>query len=201
MIRRLMIALIASFALVVPMPAMAQQATPVNDDPAAAYCEQVGGSVRERTPMYGTNNPTTQFPLGSPVRFCEFTGGEGADPPESFIMVDLQTLYSEEPTLAALAYLTMPPLPDTSGGGNPASIYCSSLGGAEIGAMTGAGGGWETEDRTAQIVVLEACVFGDGSIIDSWGIAYHTNGTIRGADLTHRFRYQSDSPPLVFPGQ
>jgi putative hemolysin len=199
--RRWIFAMLASLAVTAPVAAMAQEATPVSGDPEAAYCEQVGGTVRERTPMYGTNNPTSQFPLGSPVRFCEFTGGEGADPPESFIMVDLDTLYSEEPTLAALAYLTMPPLPDTSGGGNPASIYCSSLGGAEIGSSTGAGGGWEIEDRTAQIVVLQACVFGDGSIIDSWGIAYHTNGTIRGADLTHLFRYQSDAPPLVFPGQ
>lgn len=201
MIRRLMAAFIASAALIIPSAAIAQQATPVSGDPAAAYCEQVGGAVRERTPVYGSNNPMTQITLGNPVRFCEFTGGEGADPPESFIMVDLDTLYSEEPTLAALAYLTMPPLPEDTNGANPASVYCSALGGAEIGSLSGAGGGWESEDRAAQIVVLQACVFGDGSIIDSWGIAYHTNGTIRGADLTDLFRYQSDSPPLVFPGQ
>ncbi|CAN5648930.1 hypothetical protein BH09CHL1_BH09CHL1_20430 [soil metagenome] len=201
MFRRIAFGLLASIALIAPTAAMAQEASPVAGDPAAAYCEQVGGSVRERIPMYGSNNPMNEFPLGNPMKFCEFTGGEGADPPESFIMVDLDTLYSEEPTLAALAYLTMPPLPETPSSINPASFYCSSLGGAEIGSVTGAGGGWMSEDRSAQIVGLQACVFGDGSIIDSWGIAYHTNGTIRGADLTSLFRYQSADPPLVFPGQ
>lgn len=200
MFRRITIALIASMALIAPT-ALAQEATPIPGDPAAAYCEQAGGDVRERTPVYGSNNPTAEFPLGAPVRFCEFTGGEGAEPPESFIMIDLDTLYSETPTLAALAYLTTPPLPDIPASQNPASVYCSSLGGAEIGSLTGAGGGWLSEDRSAQIVVLQACVFGDGSIIDSWGIAYHANGTVRGADLTPLFRYQSANPPLVFPGQ
>lgn len=201
MIRKLAALILAALFIGTPAGAIAQQASPVADDDPAAYCESVGGAVRERTPTYGTNNPMSEFALGAPVRFCEFTGGAGAEPPESFIMVDLATLASETPTLAALAYLIKPPLPEIPANVNPASVYCSSLGGAEIGSLTGAGGGWATSDRSAQIVVLQACVFGDGSIIDSWGIAYHTNGTIRGADLTAKFRYQSADPPLVFPGQ
>jgi hypothetical protein len=33
------------------------------------------------------------------------------------------------------------------------------------------------------------CVFPDLPIIDSWGLAYHTMGTIRGADLEPMFRW------------
>lgn len=176
-----------------PVPA----ATPVSGD-AAAYCASVGGIVRTRTPVFGTNAPTTEIQLGGARQFCEFTGGAGAEPATSWIIVDLNTLYSQQPTLAALAYLTKPALPQSTGGANPASIYCASLGGAEIGARSGAGGGWVTTDKSTPIDVLEACAFGDGSIIDSWGITYHANGTIRGADLTTRFRYQSANPPHVF---
>ena len=34
------------------------------------------------------------------------------------------------------------------------------------------------------------CVFPDLSSIDSWGLTYHSDGTIRGADLTDLFRYK-----------
>jgi hypothetical protein len=34
------------------------------------------------------------------------------------------------------------------------------------------------------------CVFPDLSIIDSWGLAYHTMGTVRGANLESVFRSQ-----------
>jgi len=38
--------------------------------------------------------------------------------------------------------------------------------------------------------VLEACIFTDMSSIDSWGLAYHANGIIRGIDLTKVLRYK-----------
>jgi putative hemolysin len=203
---RRLVGVLTFIAALLPSPLLAQAtpspgATPVASPAAsgaAAYCASVGGIVRTRTPVLGTNDPATQIRLAGAREFCEFTGGAGAEPATSWISVDLDTLYAEQPTLAALAYLTKPPLPQTTGGANPASVYCASLGGAEIGAKTGAGGGWVTDDSDTPIDVLEACAFGDGSIIDSWGIAYHTNGTIRGADLTKRFRYQSANPPHVF---
>jgi putative hemolysin len=178
-------------------PVTSPQASPAAMD-AAAYCTKAGGIVRERTPVLGTNNPSTQIQLGGARAFCEFTHGEGSDD-DSWIAIDLNSLVSPEPTLAVLAYLTKPPVPKSTGGANPASLYCQHLGGAEIGATNAVGGGWVTTDTDTPIDVLEACVFGDGSIIDSWGITYHANDIVRGADLTGKFVYQSANPPHVFP--
>lgn len=199
---RPLVGILTFMAALLPSTILAQAtpstgATPVATD-AASYCASVGGTVRARTPVFGTNNPASQVRLAGAKQFCEFTAA-GAELSTSWIIVDLNTLDAAQPTLAALAYLTKPPLPKTTGSANPASVYCAALGGAEIGA-SGAGGGWVTEDTSTLISVLEACTFGDGSTIDSWGITYHTNGTIRGADLTHRFRYQSANPPHVFGG-
>jgi hypothetical protein len=36
---------------------------------------------------------------------------------------------------------------------------------------------------------LEACIFPDMSSIDSWGLAYYSNGDIRGIDLSTVLRY------------
>ena len=203
--RFVMVCLFALPAAGSAQEAATPEATPVLpgavQDPAF-YCQQQGGVVRERVPILGTNDPATQIQLAGSRQFCEFTGGEGADPSTSWIAVDLDTLMAVTPTLAALAYLTTPPIPENNEhSANPASLYCSALGGAEIGSLTGVGGGWVTEDTDTDIQVLQACTFPDGSIIDSWGIAYHTDGTIRGADLTPILSYQSANPPLVFPGQ
>jgi hypothetical protein len=169
------------------------------DDSAAAYCRESGGVVRERYPAWATNSGTP-LRLAGTLRFCEFTGGAGAEPPGSWIHVTLETLYAEQPTLAALAYLTKPPLPPVPASVNPASVYCTHLGGTDaFGGATGAGGGWVTDDMDTPIDVLQACVFPDLSSIDSWGLTYHTDGTIRGADLTPLFRYRPTTPPDVFP--
>ena len=39
-------------------------------------------------------------------------------------------------------------------------------------------------------VVMNLCVFADESAIDAFGLWYHGDGTIRGADLATKFRYQ-----------
>lgn len=202
-----LISIAGLFVLIVAaaVPAPAQEATPLADvevGPAAAYCVEQGGIVRHRTPVYGTNGPELwQIELGGARDFCEFTGGEGADPPESWISISLDTLYSELPTLATLAYLTKPPLPGTSGGANPSAVYCAQLGGAyDFGGVGMAGGGWVTDDPAPALDVLNFCVFPDGSMIDAWGITYHAGGVIRGADLTPILRYQSPDPPHVFTG-
>jgi hypothetical protein len=45
--------------------------------------------------------------------------------------------------------------------------------------------------------VVNLCVFPDGSAIDEWGIAYYTDGTPRGADLSELFRFDiADVPPM-----
>ena len=59
----------------------------------------------------------------------------------------------------------------------------------EVQCMTGARGGWVLESDHND--VLEACIFPDMSSIDSWGLAYHSEGIIRGKDLAKVLRYQN----------
>lgn len=183
-----------ALALMVLVGAGVSSGAAAKKDKAAAYCEQSGGTVQTRTPAYGTNDPATQLLLSGPIRFCKFASSEDG----SRIYVDLATLNSTKPTLAALAYLENPPVPTVANGANPASVYCSKLGGTDLfGGVNAAGGGWVFKaDRDDP--VLEACVFPDRSIIDSWGLTYHANGDIRGADLTPILRYKSQNPPRVF---
>jgi putative hemolysin len=148
---------------------------------AALYCTQSGGIVELRTPWYGTNGSEPLHLAGS-EEFCVFKASSDG----SRIYVALPTLYTTYPSLAALAYYAE----EAPGSceGNPASCYCTLLGGSDqFGGTTGAGGGWvkkNTED-----LVLEACIFPDNSTIDSWGLFYHSAGIIRGKDLDGVLRY------------
>ncbi|MBV8116413.1 MAG: hypothetical protein JOZ01_00465 [Candidatus Eremiobacteraeota bacterium] len=154
-----------------------------NETAAAAYCVKTKGVVERRVAVYGSNgsNPLT---LASVKRFCQYTKGKGSS--SSRIHILLSTLYTTKPTLAALAYILKPP--SGSCQGNPATCYCNFvLGGSEIGQF-GAGGGWYKKNSVDQ--TLEACVLPDISSIDSWGLLYHTNGIIRGIDLTKVMRYK-----------
>jgi hypothetical protein len=95
---------------------------------------------------------------------------------------------TRDPSLAALAYYAQVQLGTCQG--NPASCYCTQLGGSDLfGGETGAGGGWVLD--TDYNDVLEACIFPDMSSIDSWGLAYHSEGIIRGKDLAKVLRYQN----------
>lgn len=156
------------------------------EDPAAAdWCASHDGVVVERFPA---SNASSYAPLalGAPVRFCEFSGGTGADPADSRISVRLTTLAATDPSMAATAYLTKPALPENGGSANPASLYCAGLGGAELGGVLAPDGGWVNSADTTDN--MQMCVFPDLSIIDSWGLTYHTQGVIRGADLAPLFR-------------
>lgn len=156
-------------------------ATPDETD-AAAYCKQTGGLLERRRAVYGTNGPNS-LPLAGVRNFCQYTASDG-----SRIHLLLTTLYTKSPTLAALAYILKPAL-GKGCTGNPASCYCSQLGGSDqFGGTNLAGGGWYLQNSIDQ--TLEACIFPDTSSIDSWGLAYHSNGIIRGADLTKLMRYQ-----------
>jgi len=200
------IAGILAMTLTLIGPVMAQEASPIADvapeSDAAAYCESVGGIVRERTPVYGTNlAPDQQIVLGGARDFCEFTGGEGADDDGSWMSIAVDTLYAERPTLATIAYLTKAPIPEVAGGANPSAVHCVALGGAyDFGGAGMNGGGWVTSDPAPALDVLNMCVFPDGSMIDSWGLTYHSGDVIRGVDLTPLLRYQPapDDLPYVF---
>lgn len=154
---------------------------------AAAYCQQTGGTVITRVPVYGTNGPESSWlVLTGPRQFCQYTSPTDG----SRIHVLLQTLYATTPTLAALAYYAKVPA-NPPGPGNPASYYCTQLGGSDLfGGVNAAGGGWVGKGSVDQ--VLEACIFPDMSSIDSWGLTYNSAGIIRGIDLTTVLRY---APP------
>jgi putative hemolysin len=154
----------------------------------ASYCRSVGGMVQTRIPEYGTNNQNP-LKLAGTQDFCKFTA-----PDNTAIFISTDTLYADQPTLATLAYYAQTPAQSAPNGENPASAYCTLLGGSvQFGGKNVSGGGWvDTSDQAFKTV--EACVFPDLSIIDSFGLFYHSNGTIRGIDLSTVLRYEA--PPL-----
>ncbi|MFM9106648.1 MAG: hypothetical protein ACKOWF_08115 [Chloroflexota bacterium] len=179
--------------------ALAAPATPVAPEmaieEAKAYCVAAGGAVVMRVAaMTPDSDPIGA--LGELEPFCEFTGGAGADE-GSTISVLAETLASTTRTLAAMAYLDGKPMPaidppvSTDGTPvpltampNPASIYCDLAGGAEY--------AWVAADMPADAPfrTVAMCVFPDRSAIDSWGIAYHAMGSVRGADLAGAFAWK-----------
>lgn len=175
----------------VVVPAFAQTAKAKSGTAPAtkeSYCTTTGGLVETRHAVYGTNNPPQDWlPLNGVEGFCEYTSATDG----SRIHISLQTLYSPKPTLAALAYYAQPQYNGTCNG-NPASCYCSQIGGAEIGALDAAGGAWVTTGGIDNL--LESCVFPDNSTIDSWGLLYHSVGTIRGTDLSTVLKYSNPYP-------
>ena len=149
---------------------------------AAAYCRQTHGEVEVRRAVYGSNGSQLLF-LAGVKTFCQYTKKKDG----SRIHILLSTLYTTKPTLAALAYIMKPP--SGSCQGNPASCYCTLLGGSDqFGGTTGAGGGWYKKSAIDQ--TLEACIFPDMSSIDSWGLTYHSDGIIRGINLEKVMRYK-----------
>jgi putative hemolysin len=153
----------------------------------ADYCVKKGGEVDTRIPYFNTNddNPKNWTRLVGQRTFCKFTSkGDGG----SRIHVLLTTLYTKAPSLGALAYYAKVPL-GNSCNGNPASCYCSQLGGSDLfGGINANGGGWVQMSDPVD-TVLEACIFPDMSTVDSWGLAYHSAGVVRGKNLEHVFRF------------
>jgi hypothetical protein len=173
--------LAAAAALLICAPA-AYAAGQRDEAGAAAYCVEKGGAVQARLPAYNTNGGTPLI-LSGHADFCQFTSQDDG----SQINILLATLSTKKPTLAALAYYAEVPL-GSGCNGNPASCYCTQLGGTDLfGGINAAGGGWVK--RSDATDVLETCIFPDLSSIDSWGLAYHSAGIIRGTDLSKILRY------------
>jgi putative hemolysin len=178
-------ALAAAFTFsAIPPPAWAVgfPANAVTSDTAAgAYCESTGGKVENRVPEYGTNG-SQPLVLSGHHKFCVYSS-HGAH-----IHLFLDTLYTTLPSLAALAYYAQ--VQPGQCNGNPASCYCTLLGGSDqFGGTSGNGGAWVSEGKID--TDLEACIFPDLSTIDSWGLLYHSQGIIRGIDLSTVLRYQN----------
>ena len=166
-------------------------------DAAQDYCVSVGGQVQERQATWNTNSDPSQWvDLGRTMEVCRFKADDEAG---SRIYVDLLTLWSESPSLAAAAYLAKVPMSDEPPAGNPASFYCADLGGSSQWGSGAAGGGWvNLDDPDDQVVAM--CVFPDGSTIDEWGLAYHSDDVIRGADLAPLFRADPSAFPPIYAG-
>ena len=158
-------------------------------DWAKDYCKHTGGLVELRRAVYGTNNPPSAWLyLAGEEYFCQYTASSDG----SRIHISLETLTTKKPTLAALAYYARVPW-NGQGNGNPASFYCSQLGGAEIGATDFAGGAWVSKGGIDQL--LETCIFPDNSTIDSWGLLYHSAKIIRGKNLAKVLKYPNPYTP------
>jgi putative hemolysin len=178
MLRTFLAALAAAFLVSM---AAAQASAPAQTLSAADYCVKKGGVVQTRIPEYNTNGGAALV-LSGHRDFCQFTSKKDG----SQINVLLHTLHTTQPSLAALAYYAKVQLGSCQG--NPASCYCTLLGGSDsFGGINAAGGGWVLESDSND--VLEACIFPDMSSIDSWGLAYHSADIIRGKDLAKVLRY------------
>jgi putative hemolysin len=184
------IAIAAFFPALKPVEASeskqaAPQADAFQDDSAARdYCVSSGGELDWRQPYFNTNGPEQDWLRFAGSRaFCKFTSQEDG----SRIHVLASTLYTTKPSLAALAYYAE--VQPGSCNGNPASCYCTLLGGSDsFGGINAAGGGWVQKSDPVD-TVLEACIFPDMSSIDSWGLTYHSVGVVRGTDLDGVLRY------------
>ncbi|HEY6570351.1 MAG TPA: hypothetical protein VIZ22_08685 [Candidatus Limnocylindrales bacterium] len=197
--RRRFAGLVLGVALVVAGCTGATTTSPVASAPASAgsdqaaaeqYCTDQGGMLVDRVATWNTNADQSQWlQLAGRQRFCEFEMGAGDE--TTRISVDLVTLYSEEPTLAGVAYLskvkpTLPPQPSA----NPATYNCQEgLGGSASFGNGAAGGGWVDTSQPV-FVVMDMCAFEDMSAIDAFGILYYADGTVRGADLATKMRYK-----------
>ncbi|MBX3030578.1 MAG: DUF333 domain-containing protein [Chloroflexi bacterium] len=186
------LAALAGLLLLVPTALAAQSPAepgyPPQPDLSAArsVCEEKGGTVQWRRAIFGTNlDQAAWTDLGRTVELCRWQAEDG-----SRIYVDTITLALRTPTLAAVAYLQQVPMAEYDPSrGNPATAYCADLGGSASFGDGASGGGWvDTTDPDDPVIAM--CVFPDGSMLDEWGLAYHSDGTIRGVDLEPLFVYQ-----------
>jgi len=161
-------------AVASPSPAVGTDgsATPAaTSSRAEVWCTDHGGHLVDRVATWNTNgDPSTWLELAGRMRLCEFEMTDGNAPTR--ISVDLATLSSADPTLAGLAYLTkvrttQPPNP----GQNPSAWSCTTdLGGASSCGNAAAGSGGWVDAAQPVFMVMNLCVFADGSAIDEFGL-------------------------------
>jgi len=179
--------------------ATAQGATKKGAAPAGStaqdYCTSTGGAVETRVPSYGTNGPPQSWlKLAGHQDFCRYTASD-----HSHIHLSMETLFTPQPSLAALAYYAEVPW-NGLGNGSPASLYCTQLGGSDLfGGINAAGGGWVAPGTVDE--VLDASIFPDNSTIDSWGLFYHSDAIIRGIDLSTVLKYPNPYSRTTSGGQ
>ncbi len=151
---------------------------------ASNYCRKTGGKVQLLDAWY-TTNTGKQVRLNGTATFCHYRAKD-----KSTIDVDVNTLYSTKPTLAALAYYAELKMSKQCSKylADPAVCYCrQELFGADFFTI---GGSWVPQgQRPNGNNRTPFCVFSDFSVIDSWGLTYHSAGIVRGMDLSKVLRY------------
>jgi hypothetical protein len=170
-------------------PAIGTATDPFDQAAAEAHCVDQGGLLTDRVATWNTNaDPQARLELAGRLRLCEFESVQNGA--TTRISVDLRTLYAEEPTVAAVAYLSkIPPVLPEQPSANPASYNCSEgLGGTSMFGNTSTVGGWVAADEET-FGTMNLCVFADMSAIDEFGIFYYATGAVRGADLAEKMRY------------
>lgn len=157
-----------------------------SESQAAAYCLKNAGIAETRYPLYDTNSQKPLQLEGS-LQVCTFKAND-----QTRISIDVNSLYTDKPTLAALAYLSR-----TSAAGLSPRDYCSKLGGSDrFGLTNGVEGGWGTTKSGGDVIAL--CVFPDQSMIDSQALTDHANWITKGADLEPLLRYKLDQSRKPF---
>ena len=178
-------------------PASARQIQGRKPSGDKEFCTIQGGTVADYV-LYNGNPPDFQ-PVGVQISkampTCSFPNEEGSN----VYAVPLHTLVSVEPTLAVLAFqarVLYAPL-DASASANPASTYCTQLGGAGaadtpssyLPIPTAQAGWWTLQPDGTWYGVSDFCTFPDGSAVDTWTLFYHaaTNNSANGIE----FKYNS----------
>src|SRR5262245_51744366 len=144
----LLLAACSAAASTAPSGGAGSPAGTADDTAARQYCTDKGGMLVDRVAVWNSNaDKAAQLPLAGRMTFCEFESGEGDQ--ATRISVDLTTLSSEQPTLAAVAYLSkVGPVVPPNPGQNPGAYDCNTgLGGAGTFGNTAAGGGWVDETQ------------------------------------------------------
>jgi hypothetical protein len=163
---------------------------------AETYCTDNGGNVVELKP-YLQPDSDSKVELAGSMNVCQFIKQDGDSPTQ--VVVDLQTLHAEKPTLAGFAYAAKVASSNSgAAGSNPAASYCpddlagtEAFGTASTGSWVGAlDPGMEAGDSETLGNTITLCVFADRSAIDDWALLYHSQGEDRGENLEKVMRHQ-----------
>ncbi|MFD8309050.1 DUF333 domain-containing protein [Streptomyces sp. NPDC059690] len=174
------LAVLLTAGIAVSSPTAATNATA----PASpkSWCTAKGGKPVDYSYSHRHTNRSLPASPGGHTLMCEFTNTKD----DTSITVAADTLTADTPTLAALAY-TFKPKKRPWTGGNPATQYCTDLGGS---VQFGDDGSRAPSQRKnpAPDQFIGMCVFADQSMIDEWGLFSHLGDVMRGADLKDKWK-------------
>ncbi len=147
-------------------------------------CEQAGGKVIELRPLYEAH---TGIVYGAPKEFCQFNNLRkgGLNEIMGLDAFEATTPNFAETFVKKLKILPLQKLP-TKPFNDPALNVCLELGGSEV-EFTIPEGAF-VNNMNAQ---MDMCVFGDGSSISAWSLAYAAR-----FPLLSKLRNNHNSEPL-----